>query len=202
MSGETSKEQRQEEAIEALASVLDQVQEYFRDTHSDGIAQLRDRPESWGFVHWKTRDVVEQLQFVRGLFPQLRRPTLLECGAGFGFVATLARALDFNVTGYEIDPRYLEEASKIFPLTRVEEQDLLSYDGWDQWDVIYYYAPFHDDHAEVAERFEHAVEDGIKPGGVIVANHKVSTRWRDDPRFEELHAEAEVAFVLRKKKET
>ena len=51
----------------------------------------------------------------------------------------------------------------------------------------------------MAERFELAVEDGIRPGGIIIANHKISSRWRDDPRFEELRSEAEIAYVIRKK---
>lgn len=31
------------------------------------------------------------------------------------------------------------------------------------------------------------------------ANHKISTRWRKDPRFEKLRAEAEIAYVIRKR---
>jgi 2-polyprenyl-3-methyl-5-hydroxy-6-metoxy-1,4-benzoquinol methylase len=191
--------EEKDEAIAALTSVLDRIQEHYREEKSDGLAPLAGRPASWGFVHWSTKDVLEQLQLARAQFTGLRSPTLLECGAGFGFVATLARELGFAVTGLEIDPRYLEGAAKLFPLTRVVEQDLLTYEDWGAWDVIYYYAPFHDEHAAVAETFEHAVEDGIRPGGIIIANHKFSARWRDDPRFEELRSEAEVAYVIRKK---
>lgn len=191
--------EEKDEAITALASVLDRIQEHFREEKSDGLAPLAGRPESWGFVHWSTKDVLEQLQLARSQLTGRGRPKLLECGAGFGFVATLARELGFAVTGLEIDPRYLEGAAKLFPLTPVLEQDLLTYEDWGRWDVIYYYAPFHDDHAEVAERFELAVEDGIRPGGIIIANHKISSRWRDDPRFEELRSEAEIAYVIRKK---
>ncbi len=186
-------------ALDALASVLDRVQDHFRDVEGDGVDALRGRPESWSFVHWRTRDVIDQLQLARSQFPEGKTPTFLECGAGFGFVSDLARELGFKVTGLEIDPRYLAWARRLFPLTRVIEKDLLTYEDWGSWDVIYYYAPFHDAHQEVATAFELKVEEGVKPGGVVVANHKVSDLWKADPRFEQLRAEADIAFVFRKR---
>jgi SAM-dependent methyltransferase len=188
-----------EQAFDALAAVLDRVQDYFRDHEGDGVDHLRGRPESWSFVHWRTRDVVEQLQTARAQFPERTRPRLLECGAGFGFVTELARELGFNATGIELDPRYVGWARKLFPFARVVEDDLLTFDDWASWDVVYYYAPFHDDHPEVATAFEEKIEDLLRPGGIVIANHKVSERWRGDPRFELLRAEADIAFVLRKR---
>ena len=188
-----------ERSLDALAEVLDRVQEYMREHEGDGIAPLKGRPESWSYVHWRTRDVVEQLQLARARFPELHRPRFLECGAGFGFVTEMARELGFAPTGIEVDPRYVAFARKLFPLARVVEGDLLTFDDWAGWDVIYYYAPFHDEHPDVACAFEEKVEDQLKPGGVIIANHKVSERWRTDPRFELLRSEADIAFVLSKR---
>lgn len=192
-------EPRLDQSLDALAAVLDRVQEYLREHEGDGIAALKDRPESWSYVHWRTRDVIEQLQTARARFPELARPRFLECGAGFGFVTEMARELGFQATGIELDPRYVGWARRLFPLARVVEGDLLTFDDWAGWDVVYYYAPFHDDHPEVATAFEEKVEDHLKPGGIIIANHKVSERWRRDPRFEELRSEADIAFVLRKR---
>ena len=188
-----------ERSLDTLAAVLDRVQEYLRDHEADGSAALKDRPESWSFVHWRTRDVIDQLQVARARFPELQRPRFLECGAGFGFVTEMARELGFAATGVEIDPRYVAWARRLFPLARVVEDDLLTFDDWAGWDVIYYYAPFHDEHPDVARAFEEKVEDRLKPGGIVIANHKVSERWRTDPRFEVLRSEADIAFVLRKR---
>lgn len=188
-----------ERSLDTLAAVLDRVQEYFREHEADGIAPLKGRPESWSYVHWRTRDVIDQLQVARARFPENRRPRFLECGAGFGFVTEMARELGFAATGVEIDPRYLAWAEKLFPFARFIEGDLLTFDDWEEWDVVHYYAPFHDEHPDVARTFEEKVEDRLKPGGVIIANHKVSERWRADPRFEVLRSEADIAFVLAKR---
>jgi SAM-dependent methyltransferase len=194
-----ARDAKSEQAIQTLAALLDRVQEYFRDHEGDGIAPLPHRPESWSYVNWATRDVIEQLQTARAQFPELMRPKFLECGAGFGFVTEMARELGFAATGVELDPRYVTFARKIFPLVRVLEEDLNTFEDWSSWDVVYYYAPFHDDHADLARAFEEKVEDELKPGGIIIANHKVSERWRRDPRFQELRNEADIAFVLKKR---
>lgn len=186
-------------ALDALGSVLDRVQDHFRDSEGDGLDALKGRPESWSFVHWRTRDVIDQLQLARSQFTELQTPRFLECGAGFGFVADLARELGFGVTGLEVDPRYVTWARRLFPLTRVIEQDLLTYEDWGSWDVIYYYAPFHDARPDVATSFEETIEEKLKPGGVVIANHKVSERWKADPRFQELRAESDIAYVFRKR---
>lgn len=180
---------------QVLASLLDIVQIGFREQFAPGTRRLPGRPESWGFIPAETAVVLAQLRLARRASPA-RRPRFLDCGSGFGFVAGLAHQLDFVVTGVEIEPSYIEVSRRVFSFVPVVEADLLSYDDYGSFDVVYYFGPFAD--SALAARFERRVEDALRPGGIVCANHKVSQDWKDGP-FDILHADGEGRFVLQKR---
>ncbi len=177
----------------AMAAVLDAIQDSLRDQVAGGIGPLEGRPESWGFVGGRTADVLEQLLLARRS-TSARRPRFLECGSGFGFVAALAKELGFAVTGVEVEPRYVELSRRLFPSVPVEQADLLTFDRFAEFDVVYYYAPFADDQTQA--RFERRVEAALLRGAILVANRKRTDEWRDT--FELLSTGETNGWVLRK----
>ena len=181
--------------VAAIAAVLDSIQDSYRDRIAGGVATLEGRPESWGFVGARTTTVLEQLRLARRATPA-RSPRFLECGSGFGFVAALARELGFTVTGVEVEPSYVETSRRLFPSVRVEETDLLTFDRFGEFDVVYYYGPFADE--EVQARFERRVEEALRPGGIVLASRKVTHDWRESGTFELLASGGVNSRVLQK----
>lgn len=47
--------------------------------------------------------------------------------------------------------------------------------------MIYYFRPFSEREPQL--RFERMIEEQLKPGAILVANHKNSDAISDDPRF-------------------
>lgn len=180
---------------EAIAAVLDCVQDSLRDWLIGGIAVLKDHPESWGFCGARTTDVLAQLRVALRATPA-KSPRLLECGSGYGFVAALARALGFTVTGLELEPSYIEMSRRLFPSVLVEQADLLAFDRYGSFDAIYYYGPFADD--QVQARFERQVEGALRPGGIVLASRKITHDFRESGAFKVLSHDGGQAWVIQK----
>jgi len=184
------------EELEAVAAVLDAVQAAYRDRVAGGIRRLPGRPESWGFVGARTTDVLTQLRIARRA-AKARSPRFLECGSGFGFVTALARELGFTVTGIEIVPAWIQTSRQLFPSVPIEQADLLTFDRFGEFDVVYYYGPFADDAVQAA--FERRIEAALPPGGLILANRKVTRDWETTGAFDLLWTDGLLTFVLQKK---
>jgi SAM-dependent methyltransferase len=159
------------------------------------VATLPGRPESWGFVGARTTRVLAQLRLARERTPA-RSPTFLECGSGFGFVAALAREVGFTVTGIEVVPAYVEHSRRFFPAVRVEEADLLTFDRYGDFDVVYYYGPFADDAVQAG--FERRIEEALRPGGIVLASRKVDESWRTRGDFEQLWTDGTLTWAIQK----
>lgn len=181
--------------VDAFAALLDDIQASLRDRIAGGIGVLENRPESWGFVGMPARQALALLQVARDATPA-RSPRFLECGSGFGFVAALARELGFTVTGVEVVPKYVEMSRLFFPAVRVEEADLLAFDRFGDFDVIYYYGPFADE--EVQAGFERRIEEALRPGGIILANRKVTHDWRTNGAFDLLWTDDTFQWAIQK----
>lgn len=182
--------------LEAVAALLDSIQDSLRDRIAGGIGRLEDRPESWGFVGMPMLQALAMLRLARDTTPA-PSPRFLECGSGFGFVAALARELGFAATGIEIVPEYIEVSRRLFPSVHVEAADLLTFDRVGDFDVVYYYCPFEDD--DVQARFERRIEAALRPGGIILANHKITHDWQDRNAFDLLWTDHSFQWAIRKR---
>lgn len=181
----------------ALANLLDSIQASLRDRIGGGIGRLPGRPESWGFAGTPTLDAVKMLTEARKAC-QGNWPKLLECGAGFGFTAALAKELGFDVTGIEIMPAYVEVSRQFFPSVRMFLEDLLTFDRFGEFDAIYYNGPFADERTQI--EFENKVERCLRPGGVIVAIRKASEDWKSNGLFEVIWTNNTHQWVLKKRR--
>lgn len=179
-----------------LGNTLDQVQTYFTSSLAGGIAKLKDKPEAWAFVGMPALTAVAQLRQARSCFPAAPSPTFLDCGSGLGFVPALAREMGFRASGLEWSEEYVAIAQQMFSWVTTFQGDVLEFDRYADYDVIYYYGPFDDE--ALQRRFEEKVERDAKVGAVILGNRKASQAWRESSAFEALSDETFMGVVLRK----
>ncbi len=142
------------------------------------------------FVAMDTRQIFAQLRFV-GDFLELDRdepaapmPRFLDVGCGIGNVLLIAEQFGFDVYGIEKDEYSFPIAAKLIGEDRVAQADIWAYEGYGEYEVIYYYRPFSGRVQQL--RFEKLIEDAMKPGGLLIANHKNSDAIDQDRRFERL----------------
>jgi len=162
---------------------VDSVRESCNDTASE-----------YPFVPMDTRQMYRQLQLaadhlkMKGLGGG--KPSFIDIGCGIGNVILVAEQMDFEVFGIEKDPYPCEVARRLMGEEKVAQKDIWSYDKFADFDVIYYFRPFHD--GALQHKFEHMIEDTLKAGGILIANRKMSQRIAADDRFRRLHKDLPV----------
>ncbi|MDA8165403.1 MAG: class I SAM-dependent methyltransferase [Desulfobacteraceae bacterium] len=163
----------------------------FVGLHSrEAMRATRNEPgREYPFVAMDPRQVLAQLRAAAeslGLTPDAEwegRPRLLDVGCGIGNVLLFAEQLGFEVYGIEKDDYPYRIAARLFE-ERIEQADIWTYDRYGEFEVIYYFRPFCDREPQL--RFEKMIEDRLKPGGLLIANHKNSDAIESDPRFRRL----------------
>lgn len=142
------------------------------------------------FVAMDTRQVFAQMDFVRAFLeldrenPPNPQPRLLDVGCGIGNVLLVAEQFGFEVYGIEKDEYPFQVAARLIGEERIAQADIWTYEGYGEYEVIYYYRPFSGREQQL--RFERLIEDRMKTGGILIANHKNSEAIGQDSRFERL----------------
>lgn len=142
------------------------------------------------FVAMDTRQVFAQMDFVRAFLeldrenPPNPHPRLLDVGCGIGNVLLVAEQFGFEVYGIEKDEYPFQVAARLIGEERIAQADIWTYEGYGEYEVIYYYRPFSGREQQL--RFERLIEDRMKTGGILIANHKNSEAIGQDSRFERL----------------
>ncbi len=171
-----------EEERDILFGVINRFIGFFsRD--SQRLSQ-NDPQSEYPFVAMDTRQAYEQLAHVRRLLAaegHPEPPRLLDIGCGIGNVLLFAELMDFAAYGLEKDEYPCGIARRLLGPELIERADIWDFDRYPAFDVIYYFRPFHD--GMIERRFERFIEDQLKPGGVLIANRKMSREIDTDPRF-------------------
>jgi SAM-dependent methyltransferase len=127
---------------------------------------------------------VEKYLYNRGI---KHDPTFLDAGCGVGNIMALAHSVGFDVSGIDINPDLIELAHHLFRHTQNYELDIcdiLSYNRYNEFDIIYYFCPIQD--IELEKQFEKKVETDAKRGAIIIAALKRDRTIYDDSRFNRL----------------
>lgn len=142
------------------------------------------------FVAMDTRQIFAQMDFVSAFLGLDRenslppQPRLLDVGCGIGNVLLIAEQFGFEVYGFEKDEYPFRVAAKLIGEERITQADIWTYQGYGEYEVIYYYRPFSGRIQQL--RFEKLIEDTMKKGAILIANHKNSDAIAQDRRFERL----------------
>lgn len=167
---------------------------------------------SYHFIPRPSLHVLEQLLIAREYHRKYNSKdvsSFLDAGCGIGNILVLARMARLDVFGLELDDNAIEIAKKhifdvfleqiYFPSKcpkdlkftthkkkkyPIAKQDILKYEGYGWYDILYYYCPFEDHEMEF--EFEKRVEDQMKVGAVLMPELKRGTDLRRDERFKPL----------------
>lgn len=144
------------------------------------------------FIPFGTGAVMDQLLSVKDylmgrdkkLNPWLNDYKFLDAGCGYGNILMLAHGVGFRSYGLEINRVLIGRAKLINPFWKdIKHRDILKYNSYGDFDVIYYYCPLRNNKLET--RFEERVEDQMKVGSILMPNLKASRRIRKDERFKQ-----------------
>lgn len=154
---------------------------------SDGHSVIQDKHSSYPFIPKSVHVVLPQLIYA---YDYLRKKydrhnfSFLDAGCGFGNIMMLAGGIGFDVCGLEFDPVTIEFAASINPYWKeIRQQDILTYNGYGKFDVIYYYCPFC---CRKETEFEKRVENQMKVGAILIAYGSLHGRMAVDKHFREL----------------
>ena len=149
-----------------------------------------DPATEYPFVAMDTRQVFDQIQFVSQYLWELeeggvsRSYSFIDIGCGIGNVLLFAEQFGFDVHGIEKDPNPCQVAVRLFGKERILAEDVFSFQRYGHFDVVYYFRPLADKEQQI--RFEQLVEQGMRPGALLVANGKYSA-LDGNPAFIRLH---------------
>jgi SAM-dependent methyltransferase len=116
-----------------------------------------------------------------------RRPIkFVDCGCGVGNILLLAIAIGgYKVTGLEYEPEAVEIAQLLARHYcddgNILQQDILTYEDYKLYDVIYYYQPIST--SKEMNRFAKKVNNDIKVGAVVMTYGGGSSVLKNDKRF-------------------
>jgi len=157
----------------------------------DAVRETRNDIDcEYPFVAMDTRQVFAQMGFVSAFLgldrenPASPLPRLLDVGCGIGNVLLIAEQFGFEVYGFEKDEYPFQVAARLIGEGKITQADIWTYDDYGGYEVIYYYRPFSSREQQL--RFEKLIEDSMKTGAILIANHKNSEAIGQDSRFERL----------------
>jgi len=112
----------------------------------------------------------------------------IDCGCGVGNILLLAReTAGYRTTGLEYEPEMVKIAKLLTPDSTILHQDILTYEDYKLYDVIYYHCPLSD--KDKTNRFLDKICKDMKVGAVIVdplENQKHVPRMEKDERFKNI----------------
>lgn len=101
-----------------------------------------------------------------------REARFLDVGCGGGVKVMMAASYFDRPDGLEVDPGYAAAARRMMETLELEraeviEADALSFDGFDAYDVLYFYQPMR--FAEELHQLEARIADQARPGAILIA---------------------------------
>lgn len=180
--GETEKEQ------DIFFNIINRFVGFY--TREATKATQNDAACEYPFVAMDTRQIFEQIRFVKNYLniPDeiigIPEHTFLDVGCGIGNILLFAEQFNFDVFGLEKDEYPVQIASKLIGEDKIFQEDIWTYQDYGKYDVIYYFRPFSE--RKPQKKFEKLIENQMKVGAILIANHKNSDDISNDNRFEKL----------------
>lgn len=210
-----------EEALRASLKALDQIFQNF-SWHTKNGRSVRN-PEFEGkfpFIPhsvYRTMDILlylennwnaiqEKYSKQYGFTPRFSeysQLSFLDAGCGVGNILIYAYSLGMfsKIMGLELDAQTYEYAKILVNggdtnhYAWVLQQDILTFDKYGDFDVIYYYCPFSD--VEKESEFESLVEEQAKVGAIIIPELKRSREFLSSKKFEFVTAQDDIILKVK-----
>jgi len=194
------------------------------DLHCERDASLKGEQLGYvlGAMHWLEKSVGEVLSkkldeeyynnisfsyafFMDGLQHIIkhfdRQPKFLDVGCGLGTKCFLAGCLGYVPTGLDCNPNYLKVVKQMgkglnggFQPIKMIEADGITFDHYDEYDVIYWYLPIRDPAMMI--KLSDAIFEGAKPGTVLFPASLVS--WRHGDKCERIDIIPKLQYFIKK----
>jgi len=176
-----------------LFGVIQRFVGYF--TRDSVQASGNDTRSEYPFVPMPLRLVYDQLRAVQARLLErggegAGKPRFLDIGCGIGNIMLLAEQMEFDVYGFEKDLYPRQIARKLFGEERVGSDDIWDFDRYHAYDVLYYFRPFAERQHQL--RFEAMIEAQMRPGAILIANHRMGNSADSDPRFVLLNSDLPI----------
>lgn len=163
-------------ALDTTSRLLTQLSRVYQNEIRRNEKRLRahDKRGHYTYIARITEDILSMLIPIRQHFDRMRkapsRIKFLDCGCGIGNVVLLARGLGFDAYGIEYDKETLAYGKNLFKKlgqdpARLFQGDLLEFDGFDEYDVLYLYCPMVDSRKQ--RIFQDRLLIGAKVGALI-----------------------------------
>lgn len=135
------------------------------------------------FIPQDIRTVVPQLFAAWHLFnylnPYRDRPIkFLDCGAGVGNVVMMADCVGFEAYGIEYNPETVRRGRALMkkfgfanPKKMLLQDDLLEFNDYDKFDILYLYCPMSDTDKE--RKFEYRLLEKMRKGAILLGGWEI-----------------------------
>jgi SAM-dependent methyltransferase len=169
----------------ALCRFVDRVEMYFRksfDDYTDETVQEKKRQGEYEFIPLNAHDFTDSIIMLQIFLKQMNRKpkNFVDLGCGPGVKSLLAEII-LGCNGYGIDSKekYVFEARKFWcERGRIIKADLLCYEGYKFFDILYFYHPLC--FSEKQFLFEKALISGCKNEAIILAKFANHSSFLDD----------------------
>jgi SAM-dependent methyltransferase len=148
-----------------------------------------DADSGYKCIHLGINDFIQQLQFVvkelHLTSTQISKIKFLDVGCGVGQKVFLASCFGFDAFGLELRKELIEAGRGLFSKLNADyifrqygscrcdrdffiQGNALTYTGYNQFDILYFYCPLHKNELEI--ELEKKLAQDAKPGTIILAN--------------------------------
>lgn len=163
-----------------------------------GAKRRNDKKRYWKYIPENSHRVLKAIKLsceyleARGKYKEDLK--FIDCGCGIGNVLSTAKFVGLkNLYGIEYDEKTYNIAWAMKEILKdgwgngtkcsVRKGDILNHNGYNKYDIIYYYCPIDD--WKLQQKFERKVADTCKKGTIVIGFYSNDT-FRKDRRFKQI----------------
>lgn len=164
--------------IENFNNILERIDNYFNKisqlSHNEYLSE-----NSWKYYPTNLELFNEMLNIIKKN-KNIINKKFLDVGSGIGHLCYLAKLNGFDAEGLELNPKLLEISNELYPEINFINMNILDFNNYGDYDVIYYFAPFNN--IKLQQELKEKIENTIKIGSYIIT---IDIETKDD-RFKKI----------------